>query len=185
MRFLIRALTGIALTAITAGLLLAAAATLRPDGSDEARGARPGGGERTFTVATETLRNETFSPVISAFGTVEAQRRLDLRASASGTIVTLSPRLRAGNAIEAGEIVAVIDPAEARAARDTARAELAEARSTVEENRAALALAELELSAAQSQRDLRAAALARQRDIRARGLGSEVDLEAAELALSQ
>jgi multidrug efflux pump subunit AcrA (membrane-fusion protein) len=77
-----------------------------------------------------------------------------------------------------------IDPADARSARDTAQAELAEAEADLRDAERGLALARDELAAAEAQARLRERALARQQDLDARGVGTAAAVETAELAVS-
>ena len=124
MRFLRRSLTGLFLTAMTLGLLVYAAVMVRDAVetrlADEPR--VPEREERVFSVNTVTAAAETLRPVLTAYGEVQSRRELELRAGASGRIVALAPEMDEGGRVEAGQLLARIDPADAEAARDRAEA---------------------------------------------------------------
>ncbi|QPH52305.1 efflux RND transporter periplasmic adaptor subunit [Pontivivens ytuae] len=187
MRFLLRGLLGLFLVFATVGLIAIGAITLRDARQAEDEGPRfgRGGGERSYSVALGVVENGRAEPVIQSYGEVEGARILELRAPATGTITELAEQFTNGSAVEEGELLYQIDPAEARTARDRAETELREAQATLTEARAALELAEDELVAAELQRDLRRAALARQRNLEGRGVGTAATTEEAELSLSQ
>lgn len=186
MRFFGRSLVGLFLLAMTLGFLGLAANALRA--AVEARGARGGGGpaatERVFSANLVMAVPVTAAPVMTVFGQVRAQRTLELRSPRAGTVIYLSPELVEGGAVRAGEVLLRLDPADATAARDLARTDMAEADAEAREADAALLLARDDLAAARAQADLRRQALTRQEDIRTRGIGSDAAVEAAALALS-
>jgi multidrug efflux pump subunit AcrA (membrane-fusion protein) len=185
MRFLGRALVGLAMTAATLALLGLAAATLRDAaGGGEAAAPRGLGEERAFAAAVVRAAATTVSPQLALFGEVRAVRRLELRSPRAGTVQSLAPGFGEGAAMAAGTRLMQLDPADALAARDIARADLAEAEAAAAEAAAALALARDDLAAAASQAALRRQALDRQTDLSARGVGSDQAVEAAQLLLS-
>lgn len=186
MRFLTRSLLGILLTTLTLGLLAMAAGTLfsaLSSRDDDARGGRPPQ-ERVFAVNVALAPPQTVTPTITAYGTVESARTLEIRASAAGLVVELADGFRDGGQVRAGEVLLRVDDADAQAALDLARAELDEAQAKLREAEAGLGLARDDLAAALQQRDLRAQALTRARDLLARGAGTGAGVEAAELSLS-
>ncbi len=129
MRFLGRSLVGLFLLAVTAGLLALAGDTIRgaveASRSDEPR-SRPAR-ERVFAARVVTVTPETIRPVLSTFGAVRARRALEVRASSGGKVIELADVFEEGGLVEAGTVLVRIDPADALAALDTARADLAEA----------------------------------------------------------
>lgn len=186
MRFLLRSLGGLFITALTLGLLALGgfqiwqALEARRAGGPAARPVE----EQVFTVRLLTLQGTSVDPVMQVFGTVQSRRRLELRAGASGRITFLDPAMHEGGQVEAGQLLIQIDPAEAQAALDTQLAAQAEARAAQDDAIRAVTIAQGDLAAAQAQAELRDAAVQRQRDLAARRLGTSSEREAAELAAS-
>lgn len=186
MRFLTRSLTGLFLLALTLALLGAAAMVL---GGAIRASLEPGGPgrpaqERVVAANVLTLTPGTLTPILTAYGKVEARRTLDLRARQSGTVVWIAEGFRNGLTVAAGDVLMRLDPAPAQEAVALAQADLAEATASDAQTRAAVGLAQDDLAAAESQVTLRAQALDRQRQIAERGAGSSQAVETAELALS-
>ena len=186
MRFLRRSLVGVFLLALTAGLLALAGGTvwsaLEARWADEP-GQRPAR-ERVFAANVVTVTPETIRPVLETFGEVRARRTLELRAAAAGEVIWLSESFEEGGQVEAGALLARIDPAEAQSVLDTARADLTEAEADLREAEQSVKLAEADIVAAEDQARLRQTALQRQRDLLDRGVGSAAAVETAELAAS-
>lgn len=103
MRFLTRSLSGLFLLSVTLGLLVYAGSLIAS--AIESRMAQepflPKARERAFTVNVVRAAPETISPILTAYGTVQSQRTLDIRASASGPIVSLAPEFREGGVVRA------------------------------------------------------------------------------------
>lgn len=184
MRFLRRSLTGVFLLSLTVALLALAALTVfeavqtaRSDGP----GARPAQ-ERVFAANVVMAEPGTVTPLLTTYGEVLSRRTLEVRASAAGTVVALHDAAEEGGYVEAGEVIARIDPADAQSALDVARADVAEAEAALREAERALELSREDLAAAEAQRDLRRRALDRQRDLTERGVGTAATTETAELA---
>ena len=187
MRFLRQGLLGLFLLSVTAGLLGYAGQVLRE--AVEARMARDGGApprdERVFAVRTVTPEAETLAPTLAAFGRIESRQSLEIRARVAGEITELAPAFVEGGQVRAGEFLARIDPADAKAARDRARADLTDARDEAREAGRALDLARDELAARSDQAELQARALERQRNLEARGVGTLTAIESAEYNVTQ
>ncbi|MGM0586189.1 MAG: efflux RND transporter periplasmic adaptor subunit, partial [Pseudomonadota bacterium] len=186
MRFLARSLVGLLLTALTVGLIGYGGWRLTAALQAESEGGPPGGGvgERIYAVTVLRPSPRTVRPEVLAYGKIASARRLELRAARAGRVTELSPAFLEGGAVEAGELLFRLDPAEARSDLARARIALAEAEGELEDSVRGVTLAERELAAAQEQRRLRERALKRQDDMRSRGVGTESAVEAAELALS-
>jgi len=184
MRFFNRALMGLFLTALTAGLLAVAGNTVY--GALQARwaeeGRPPSARERVFSAEVGTISVGSETPVLTAFGEIRARRTLELRAPAEGTVIALAAGVEEGGAVAEGQLLMRLDPADAQSALDTARADLQDAENALAEAGHALDLAREDVAAARAQADLRARALTRQRDLLARGVGSASAAETAELA---
>ncbi|WP_347312172.1 efflux RND transporter periplasmic adaptor subunit [Defluviimonas sp. SAOS-178_SWC] len=186
MRFLTRSLLGLFLLALTLALLAVGGVTLKSafDIRNADTGPSRPAEERAFTARVVTLSPDRIAPVMTAFGEVRSRRQLELRAAAAGPIVELTPEFADGTAVEAGQLLVRIDPADAQSALDLARTGMREAEAEMRDAERALGLAHDDLAAAQVQEALRAQALERQKGIAGRGLGTAADLEAAELAMS-
>lgn len=184
MRFFSRALVGLFLFALTLGGLALAGVTIYgalQDRWSEETASRPAR-ERVFSadVAALTFGQET--PVLTAFGEIRSRRTLELRAPAEGTVLELAEGFEDGGAVQAGQLLMRIDPAEMQSALDTAATDLREAENDLAESLRALDLAGEDVAAAQVQAELRQRALTRQQDLAQRGVGSAAAVETAELA---
>jgi RND family efflux transporter MFP subunit len=138
--------------------------------------------ERVFAVDVVRASAGTETPVLTAFGEVQSRRTLELRAATGGRVISLSDSFVEGGHVSEGAVLVRIDPADAQAAVDRARADLMDAEAEARAAERALGLAQDELAAAREQAELRARALSRQRDLAERGVGTAATVEAAELA---
>ena len=184
MRFFSRAMVGLFLLAVTAGLLAMAGMTVRD--AVVASRAEEGGGrparERVFAAEVVTVMPQTLRPVLTAFGEIGSRRTLELRAPAAGAVVELAEGFEDGGSVAAGQLLLRVDPAQAQAALATARADLREAQAELADAERGLELAELDLEAARMQAELQARALERQTDLMERGVGTPAAVETAELS---
>jgi len=187
MRFLRHSLIGLLLFGLTAGILGLAGqmifSAIETRMSDAPRAAERR--ERVFAVNTVLAEEQRISPVLTAFGEVQSRRSLEIRARSAGTIIELAHDFVEGGAVEADQVLARINPADAESARDRARSDLADAQAEVEDADRALVIARDDLSAVRAQAELRARAFERQKDLEARGVGSAAAVEVAELAAAQ
>ncbi|QOL82915.1 efflux RND transporter periplasmic adaptor subunit [Pseudooceanicola spongiae] len=184
MRFLTRSLSGLFLLSVTLGLLVYAGSLIAS--AIESRMAQepflPKARERAFTVNVVRAAPETISPILTAYGTVQSQRTLDIRASASGPIVSLAPEFREGGAVRAGQELLRIDPQQAQSALDRAGADLADAEAEVRDAARGVVIARDSLRASEDQATLRGKALTRQTQLVERSIGSAAAVEEAELS---
>lgn len=186
MRFLSRGLIGLCLTFLTLGLLGLAGNTFfqalqeKQAQADRKRPVR----ERVFTVEVATVTLQTVQPVIETFGEVVSGQTLEVRATASGSIVQIAPEFRNGGAVKAGTLLFQTDPSAANSSLQLLQTELAEAEAELIEARDALVLARDEQAAAEQQAELRQQALQRQLTLKERGIGTEAAIETAQLAQS-
>jgi RND family efflux transporter MFP subunit len=184
MRFLTRSLIGLALLSLTFGLLgygvlnLQSALSARSEREASPRTQR----ERVYAAPVVRVTPQTIAPELVAYGELRSLRELELRAPSSGWIRETHPAFREGRAIDTGEMILRIDPADAETALATAGADLEDAENELSDAQRALSLAQDELAAAASQAELRSQALARQRDLRERGFGTDAAVETAALA---
>lgn len=186
MRFLMRSLTGLFLTSLTAALLFLAVFLLWQAVDQRRAGGGPGGpaAEQVFAARLVTVTPGEVRPVMQVFGTVQSRRRLELRAGAAGQIVFLDPAMQEGGRVRAGQVLARIDPTAAQAALDSREAERADAAGALADRRRSVSIAAEDLAAAERQFELRRAAVARQQDLAGRGLGTSTERETVELAAS-
>ncbi len=186
MRFFRRSLVGLFLLALTAGILAMGGNTvysaLKERWADEPsqRPAR----ERVFSVRVQTIEPTEIVPELVSFGEIRSRRTLDLRAPVGGAVVELAEGFQDGGMVREGQLLAVIDPADAQAAVQVAETDLLEAEADLLDAERAIELAEDELNAARTQADLRAKALERQQDLLSRNVGTSAAVETAELAVS-
>ncbi|PWR01727.1 efflux transporter periplasmic adaptor subunit [Meridianimarinicoccus roseus] len=187
MHFLRSALVGVLLAALSFGALGWAGMAVWSALSTAMGDAPPDRARREVVLAVRavTVTPGRAVPVIDAFGTLRSTRTLDLRAASGGQVVALADPFRDGVRVARGDLLVSVDPAEAKAALATARADLSEAEATLRDAERGVTLARDDLTVTQEQADLRAQALSRQNDLAARGVGSASAVETAALAAAQ
>ena len=184
MRFLRRSLVGLFLVSVTLGLLAFAGQSIRSaveermSAESRSRPAR----ERVFAVNVVAFEPGTLTPVLTSFGEVRSRRTLEVRATASGTIVELAGSFEEGGQINAGDRMFQVDPSDAQSALDVARTDLIEVEAEQRGAVAALELAQDDVAAAIEQLELREQALVRAEELLGRRAGTESAVEAAALA---
>jgi len=186
MRFLRRSLIGTIIVLALAAGALSFGVSKFSDAREKAAVERPKrpAPERVYTIRDQILEPVTVTPVMTAYGTVEAGRILELRAAQPGRVIDIAGSFREGSAVENGALLLRIDPATTRSREADAQNTLADARSRESQAVQAVALAEAELSAAQTQFNLRRDALRRRVDLANRGLVAKTAVEADQLALA-
>lgn len=184
MRFLRQSIIGLFLASLTLGLLVYAGqivvSAVQTRLSEESPS--PPAQERVFIVNVVTAHAGTETPVLETFGEIAARRTLELRAAVSGRVVALAPNFENGARVDAGDMLAQIDPSELKAEVGRLSADLADAEAEVREAGRGLDLAQQDEEAARQQAALRQQAFARQRDLADRGVGTMALVEDAELA---
>lgn len=107
--------------------------------------------ERVWRVAAETVESAMLSPVLTLYGRTEAPDRVRAAAPVAGRVLELE--VRDGERVEAGRVLARMDPrdfeprlAQARAEVEREQARARHDRSALEQERALLALAEAKLA---------------------------------------
>ena len=187
MRFLRQSLFGLFLAAVALSLLLYAGqmimGAVQERMNEEPR--VPQARERVFAVNVETAQEATITPYLEAFGEVQSRRTLELRAAAGGRVLTLSDAFVEGGAVQEGEVLVEVDPADYAATLDRAQADLLDAQAEVRDADRGLVLAQDELQAAREQAELREKAYRRQVDLNDRGVGTAAAVETAELSAAQ
>lgn len=187
MRFLRHSLLGLFLLCLTLGLLAFAGHTVYTAVQTRisAEPDVPQRRERVFAVNVVSATSETITPILTAFGEVQSQRRLELRAKSSGTLVELSDAFEEGGQVREGDVLGKIDPADAQSALDRTQSDILDAEAETREAARALELARDELVSARDQAELRERAFQRQLDLQDRGVGTAAAVEIAELAAAQ
>ncbi len=184
MRFLRRSLVGLFLMAVTVGLLTYAGyavyGALETVWNREER-VRPAN-ERVFAVNVRAYEPVSVTPVLTSFGEVRSRRTLEVRATASGTVVELAEDFEDGGSVSQGELLLRVDPRTAEAALEVAKTDLAEAEAELRDARRALVLARDDVTSAEEQAALRTQALARARNMASSGIGTEAAVDDAALA---
>ena len=144
MRFLRRSLVGIVLLAVTVALIALAGDMVR--GALKTRFAddpRPREArERVFAANVIAVEPGEITPVLNTFGEIRSRRSLELRATSGGTVIELGEGVEEGGAVAAGDLLVRIDPVDAQAALDVARADRSEAEAEARDAARALELAE-------------------------------------------
>jgi len=161
MRFINRALSGLALTFSTLALLAAAGWHFYSTMSAAEQRRSPSARERSFAVDAATLKETRISPVVTAYGQVLAWNSLEIRAPAGGPVTEISTNFRDGMAVTAGELLFRIDPELAERRVVDSKAALAQAETELSEATQNRRHIESEIAAAKSEADVRQADLVR------------------------
>ena len=177
---------GLFLAAVTLGMLVWAVqmvgGAVQSRMSDER--VAPPARERVFSVNVLTAEVGTQTPVLESFGEVASRRTLELRAAEGGRVVFLAEGFEDGGAVQAGDVLVRLDPADARSTFERSQSDLADAQAEARDAVRGMELAKDELAAAQEQADLRLRAAQRQINLVGRGVGTAAASETAELAAS-
>ncbi len=159
-----RTRTLVALLLVIAGIAVAFAVSRR--------------GPRPAVVDTATVvRVQSLQSFVTASGELVAVRSADIGSSVMGRLVQLG--VKEGDRVREGQLLAVIDPAQAAS---TAEGAAASALAAEADARAAVQLwqaAQADLAAAQARADEASRALARARELKEQGLVAQADLDAA------
>ena len=176
---------GVVQLVLTFAILVGAGvATVRIVADKPERGSRPPF-STTYTIATVTAVRGDHRPTFVAYGQTAAARTVDLRSLVGGEIVAVSPNLRAGARVAAGEALVTIDRFVYEGALAEARAGLAEAQARLTENQARIDAERTKLGPMREQLRLAEADVARAARLRRRGQLTQQQLEARQLVASQ
>jgi multidrug efflux pump subunit AcrA (membrane-fusion protein) len=183
MRFLRRSLVGLFLLSVTLGVVALAGDVLWRAVQTRLADAPPTrrAAERVFAVNVVPVVAQEIVPVLAVYGEIRSRRTLEIRATAPGRVIWLSPAFRDGGAVKAGEVLVRIDPADAQSALALAESDLSAAEAELADATRAIVLNRDDLAAAEQQAALREQALARQQDAKARGIGTDTAVEDAAL----
>ena len=187
MRFLRHSLTGLFLLSLTMALLIYAGQMIF-SAVQERMGSEPSvpdRRERVFAVNLVSAEAGTITPVLTAYGEVQSLRTLEIRAKTSGTLTQLSEDFEEGGVVEQGQLLAQVDPSDARSTLSLSESDLLDAQAEVRDAERALEIARDELESAREQAALRERAYQRQLDLEGRGVGTAAAVETAELSAAQ
>jgi membrane fusion protein, multidrug efflux system len=141
--------------------------------------------ERSFTVNVVEPQYGTHQSNIRTFGQVTTTRTIDMRSQVQGRVIEVAPEFVVGGSVEAGEVLARIDPRAYDGAVIEARANLANAELTLRENEEALALEEANVEAAQAALAAARTDLERARQLLQSGSITQQTVESRELTFSE
>ena len=102
--------------------------------------------ERVWAVAAQSATYAPYTPIVEAFGELQARRQVDLRAQVAGEVLATGVGFEEGALVAKGDVLLEIDPFDYRAALDETHAQLAGGKAMLAEQNAAVALAELDLA---------------------------------------
>lgn len=141
--------------------------------------------ERVWTVDTITAARGDHQPDMALSGTLIPGRTAELRPLVAGTIVEVSPALRDGGVVRAGDMLMRIEPLDYQLALDQTRAELAEAKARLDELRATAKAEKARAELASQQIVLKERELERHQQLFDKGTIAIARLEQAQMALAQ
>lgn len=136
---------------------------------------RNGGG--TPVEAQPAQRKAVFRSVVTASGQIVAQRYADIGSSVMGRLVEL--RVKEGDVVGAGQVVARIDAVQAAASASAASARVKAAEADLRASADVLQAAQADLDAARARAQEARLALGRTRDLRKDGLVPVAELDSA------
>jgi len=138
-----------------------------------------------YAVETVSALRGNHRPSFSVYGEVVAARTVDLRSLVAGEVVRISPSLKVGAQVEAGEPLVEIDRFDYEGAVREARANLDETMARIAESDARIDIEENKLARSEEQLQLAERDLERMKSLRDTGTGTEKQLDDRELILSQ
>ncbi|MEM9104079.1 MAG: efflux RND transporter periplasmic adaptor subunit [Pseudomonadota bacterium] len=138
-----------------------------------------------YSVETVTVTAQANRPTLLLYGEVQAARLVDLRPLVSGEIIAVSPELRAGAHIKAGDVLLEIDEFYYQGALAEARANLAQARATLLETEARMVAEAEQLRSVEYQLQLADADLKRAESLVESGTVTTKQVEDRRLILLQ
>lgn len=141
--------------------------------------------ETAYVVETVAVERGTNRPTVSVYGEVVSAARVELRALVGGEIVEVSPSVKVGGSVKAGETLLRIDPFSYEGALVEARANLAEARAEMAAAEARVALKTGALEQVQTQLELGERDLERAQTLVQRQAGTEQSVDERRLLVSQ
>lgn len=124
-------------------------------------------------------------PTVSLFGEIASARSVDIRTSVSGEVVSVNPKLSAGNSVEEGEELFSIDRINLQSALAEAKSNLAQTEATILENEANISSERAQLEFAETQLSLAIADLERAKKLGKNGTLTQKSIDDRLLLVSQ
>ncbi|MDX5593151.1 efflux RND transporter periplasmic adaptor subunit [Pseudovibrio sp. SPO723] len=141
--------------------------------------------EREFAVRAMAVEIGDYAPLLTVYGEVVAGREVDLRALVGGEVDMVSPNLRSGGVVGAGEALLQIDPFSYEGARTEAMATLAEARARLVQLESQLRIEKNNIVRIEEQVAFADRDLVRVEELFQRGAATERSVDERKLILSQ
>ncbi|MGB7286056.1 MAG: efflux RND transporter periplasmic adaptor subunit, partial [Salaquimonas sp.] len=138
-----------------------------------------------YTVETLIAKPENHQPILTLYGEVVAGRSVELRSLVSGEITSISPKLRSGGTVKAGEMLLQIDKFNYEGQLREAKANAAETVGRLDEANARVRLEQSRLQSAIEQLEFAKSDLERIQQLRTRGTATQKQVEDRQLLLSQ
>lgn len=139
--------------------------------------------EKVWTVRAQAATSTDVRPELLFYGETVAAREVELRPLVGGRVVSVSPSLKSGVAVKAGEVLLEIDPFDYEIALANARANLVEAEAALAELSTDIEANQAMLAEQETQQDLRERDEQRLSSLRARGAASSKALDDSRMAL--
>ncbi|HSK09844.1 MAG TPA: efflux RND transporter periplasmic adaptor subunit, partial [Vicinamibacterales bacterium] len=139
-----------------------------------------GGGDAVAVDVGAVDRREVFRSHVTASGEIVATRFADIGSSVMGRIVELT--VAEGDAVKAGQVLARLDPVQARSGTESAIAQVAALEAEETASRQQVQAATADVAQAEARALQAAQAFARVRDLHAQGLTTSADLDAGRAA---
>lgn len=141
--------------------------------------------ERVWPVEARIAVPETVTPTLTAYGTIIAARRLDLRPLVSGLVLEASDALFEGGTVKIGDTLVVIDPFNFEIAVSARQAELTEAQARLAELKTQKTAEQAMLERDSELVDLAARDVKRFERLRQTSVASQKTLDDARVTLSE
>jgi len=141
--------------------------------------------EKSYAVETLTVAAADHAPTINVFGETTAGREVELRSLVAGEVVEVHPNLKAGGAVQQGEVLVAIDRFDYEGAVTEAEANLAEARAGLVESEGGVRLQKGNVVRAQEQLAFAQKDLERAEELLGKGAVTERTLDDRKLIVSQ
>jgi len=141
--------------------------------------------EKSYAVQTLSVGAADHAPKINVYGETTAGREVELRALVAGEVVQVHPNLKAGGAVDEGEVLVAVDRFDYEGAVTEAEANLAEARAALVESEGGVKLQKGNVVRAQEQLEFAQRDLVRAEDLLGKGAVTERTLDDRKLIVSQ
>ena len=183
MKFLSRAISGLFLLLVCFSFISIGAWRFFEASGSVSERPRPPARENAHPVKTARFETSSFAPSIEVYGEIRVWRSLAIRAPASGEITYLFENFKEGASVEAGELLAEVDPVDAESRLAQAQLTLSQSRLDAKESRATITLIEEDIRASEDQFELKKQELERVSALVDKKLAANAELEAQQIAV--